>query len=364
VTAPLAGVRVLDLSTLLPGPLATLILAEAGAEVVKIERPGGDELRGFPPPWGEDGVGFALLNRGKRSLTLDLKSELGRARFRELVATSDVLVEQFRPGVMDRLGLGHGALRSVRPNLIYCAITGYGQTGPNRGRAGHDLNYLAESGLLALAMGPPGAWTVPPALIADIAGGAYPAVMSILLALRRRETTGQGAFLDISMTDNLFPLMFRALGSGFATGVWPGNGTDLLTGGSPRYRLYATRDGAALAVAALEERFWQRFAAAIGLEPAWRDDARDPAGTARRIAELVAARDAAELDAALATADCCCSIVRSLEDALATPQIRARRLFEHSVVNAAGARIPALPVPLAPALRRPANDDRAPRLDA
>jgi crotonobetainyl-CoA:carnitine CoA-transferase CaiB-like acyl-CoA transferase len=143
---PLAGVRVLDFSTLLPGPMATLLLAEAGAEVIKVERPGGENMRGYAPQWGDVSATFALLNRGKKSIVADLKDTAARERMRALAAKCDVLVEQFRPGVMDRLGLGYESLRKLNPKLVYCAITGYGQTGPRRDRAGHDLNYIGDAG--------------------------------------------------------------------------------------------------------------------------------------------------------------------------------------------------------------------------
>lgn len=353
---PLEGLLVLDFSTLLPGPMATLLLAEAGAEVVKIERPGtGDEMRGYAPGWGTDSTNFALLNRGKRSIVLDLKDPAGRARLAPLLARADVLVEQFRPGVMDRLGLGYAAVSASHPRLIYCSVTGYGQTGPKRDVAGHDLNYIGDAGLLALSYGDAVRPVVPPALIADIAGGAYPAVMNILLALMRRGTTGQGCHLDISMTDNLFPFLYWALGQGAATGVWPGNGADLVTGGSPRYRLYPTADGRIVAVAAIEDRFWAIFCEAIGLEPALRDDA--PAA-ARRIGEIIAAAPSAHWRQVFARADCCCSVVATLQEALADPHFAARGLFARRVANAAGGTMPALPVPVDPAFR--ASEDATP----
>ena len=150
---PLAGIRVLDFSTLLPGPMATLLLADAGAEVIKIERPNGEEMRGYEPKIGADSVNFALLNRGKRSVTIDLKAAGAVERLKPLIASADVVVEQFRPGVMDRLGIGYEALNAINPRIIYCAITGFGQTGPKAQVAAHDLNYVAESGMLAIAAG-------------------------------------------------------------------------------------------------------------------------------------------------------------------------------------------------------------------
>ena len=178
---PLSGVKVLDFSTLLPGPLAGLILAEAGAEVIKIERPGyGEEMRRYEPRWGRDSVNFALLNRGKKSLAIDLKDERSLAMLRPLLAEADVLIEQFRPGVMDRLGLGYDAVSRLNPRIVYCSITGYGADGPKSDVAGHDLNYIGDTGLLALSMGTDSQPTVPPVLAADLAGGSYPAVVNIL----------------------------------------------------------------------------------------------------------------------------------------------------------------------------------------
>jgi alpha-methylacyl-CoA racemase len=363
---PLEGIRVLDFSTLLPGPMASLLLAEAGAEVLKIERPGrGEEMRSYQPYWGKESVNFALLNRGKKSIAADLKDPTTRDRVLALAKTCDIVLEQFRPGVMDRLGLGYEAMRAQNPRVIYCAITGYGQSGPRRDRAGHDLNYIGDTGLLALSSGPPGSPVVPPALIADIAGGAYPAVMNILLALRRRDATGEGAYLDIAMTDSLFTFEYWAIGNGLAAAQWPGNATDLTTGGTPRYRLYETKDGRIAAIAAIEQRFWEPFVAAIGLEPAFADDTRDPAATIARLAEIIRSRDAAEWAPVFETADCCCSIVQDVKAAMADAHFRSRGLFAHVVTNEAGARMPALPVPISSAFRAaPAEVKSAPALGA
>jgi alpha-methylacyl-CoA racemase len=363
MSGALEGLLVLDFSTLLPGPLATLILAEAGAEVIKIERPGrGDEMRSYEPRWGADSVNFALLNRGKRSLALDLKDPASRAVLDPLIARADVVMEQFRPGVMDRLGLGHAAMAAVNPRIITCSVTGYGQTGPKRDAAGHDLNYLGDAGLLSLSHGDPARPVVPPALIADIAGGAYPAVMNILLALIRRGMTGRGAHLDIGMADNVFPFLYWAIGNGLAAGQWPRNGGDLVTGGTPRYRLYAAADGRLISAAPLEQKFWDSFCDAIGLEAGWRDDARDPPGTAARVAAIIASKPSLHWRAAFAAADCCCSIVATVEEALADPHFRARGLFDRVLRNAAGDRLPALPTPIAPALRADPREATAPPL--
>jgi crotonobetainyl-CoA:carnitine CoA-transferase CaiB-like acyl-CoA transferase len=351
---PLDGIRVLDFSTLLPGPMATLLLAEAGAEVIKVERLGGEDMRRYPPQWGGESVNFALLNRGKKSITADLKDAATRERILALARTCDVVVEQFRPGVMDRLGLGYAAMRAANPKIVYCAITGYGQTGPRRERAGHDLNYIGDAGLLALSCGPAGNRVVPPALIADIAGGAYPAVMNILLALRRRDATGEGAFLDVAMSENVFTFMYWALGAGLAAGAWPGNATGLVAGGAARYRLYDTRDGKIVAAAPIEQKFWEAFAAAIGLEPELVEDTRDPAATLARVTAIIAGRTGAEWAPVFDAADCCCSIVQDAQAAFADPHFRARGLFAHRVANARGDELTAVPMPIAPSFRAPA----------
>ena len=189
---PLSGILVLDFTTLLPGPLATLMLAEAGAEVIKIERPGGEDMRAMPPRFDGEAAVFALLNRGKKSIMLDLKNESDRKRLRPLLEKADVLVEQFRPGVMERLDLGYEAVRKINPRIVYCSISGYGQHGPRAGEAGHDINYQSLTGLLALQPGPVEKPVIPPALVADIGGGTMPAVINILLGLRQRDATGRG----------------------------------------------------------------------------------------------------------------------------------------------------------------------------
>jgi crotonobetainyl-CoA:carnitine CoA-transferase CaiB-like acyl-CoA transferase len=345
---------VLDFSTLLPGPLATLLLAEAGAEVIKIERPGaGDEMRSYRPKFGASSVNFALLNRGKHSVAIDLKAPDALSRLRPLIERADVVVEQFRPGVMDRLGLGYAALNAINPRIVYCAVTGYGQTGPKAQVAAHDLNYVAESGLLGLSAGADGAPGVPPALIADIAGGAYPAMINILLALRQRDASGLGCKLDIAMADNLFTFMYWALGNGLAAGAWPSPGAELVTGGSPRYQIYRTQDGRFLAAAPLEQRFWENFCAAIELAPQWRDDARDASGSRNAIAGRIASRTAAAWRALFSGKDVCCAIVASVEEALADAHFRARGLFARQLA-ADGREISALPVPVDAAFRGPA----------
>lgn len=349
---PLAGLKVLDFSTLLPGPMATLMLAEAGAEVVKIEKPGGEDMRRFQPmlPNGASAP-YTVLNRGKQVIELDLKAPDAAQRLRPLIETADIVMEQFRPGVMDRLGLGYEAMRALNPRLVYCSISGYGQTGPRAHEAGHDVNYIAASGLLSLSPGTVEAPTLPPALIADIAGGAMPAVLNILLALRERDATGQGRHLDISMAEGSLVFGWYALAQGHAEGRFPGARENFLTGASPRYGLYATKDGRFLACGALEQKFWDGFCAVIGLPDALRDERRDPVATRDAVATLVRARTAAEWAPALARADCCVTVVKSLDEALADPHFAARGVFRHTVEMPDGARLPAVVTPVASAFR-------------
>jgi alpha-methylacyl-CoA racemase len=360
---PLSGLRVLDFTTLLPGPLATLMLAEAGAEVIKIERPGGEEMRAAAPWLGGESAAFALLNRGKTSRVLDLKREEGRAALAPLLARADILVEQFRPGVMERLGLGYEAVRRVNPGIIYCSISGYGQSGPRAAEAGHDLNYIGATGLLALNPGPAGQPTVPPMLVADIAGGSFPAMINILLALRQRDRSGDGCRIDIAMTDAMFTFAWHALAAGQASGHYPGAGGALLAGGSPRYQLYPTRDGKLVACAALEQKFWRAFCGAIGLGEGQADDGADPAATRAAVATIIAGRTAEEWRPMLAAADCCANIVASLEEAVRDAHFVARGLFARQVVMPNGKVLPALPLPLAAPLRDSRIRKPSPRLE-
>lgn len=293
---PLAGIRVLDFSTLLPGPFASAILAAAGAEVIKVERPGGDDAAGVPPFVDGRPVLYDALNGAKSVVTLDLREEAGRVAALELAAASDVVLTQVRPGVMERLGLGYEAIRAVRPDVVYCAITGYGQTGPAAARAGHDLNYLADSGLFSAVSGAP---AVPPGLMADVGGGTLPAVLNILLALRLREATGEGAFLDISIADNVRAFVPQVT-SVEAAGERFDAARSHFGGSNPRYRLYPTADGGHLAVGAIETKFWERFVAVLGLAPT---------ASVAAISDAVAARTTANWRDVFAVEDCCVSVI-------------------------------------------------------
>jgi alpha-methylacyl-CoA racemase len=357
---PLDGVRVLDFSTLLPGPLATLILAEAGAEVIKVERPGrGDEMRAYSPALGNSSANFALLNRGKSSITANLKDPAARDEVLRLAAEVDVVVEQYRPGVMDRLGLGYEDVLKVNPDVIYCSITGYGQTGPDAMRAGHDLNYLAESGLLGAVVDRDGEPHLPHSVIADIAGGSYPAVLNIVLALRLRDRTGRPSHLDVSMTDNLQTLAYGYRATYLGSGQWPAPGRDLLTGGSPRYNIYRTADGRHLAAAPLEDRFWARFTELIELPEHLRADAGRAELVMIEVAERIAARPAEHWRRCFAGEDVCCTIVATFDEAARSLRID---LDSPHRVAGEGFDVAALPIPLADALRVPPGERPYPQL--
>nr|WP_263326601.1 CaiB/BaiF CoA-transferase family protein [Neobacillus sp. Marseille-Q6967] len=264
---PLQSIRVLDLSRLLPGPYCTMFLADFGAEVIKIEQPNlGDYTRWEEPKVGSDSAIFTSLNRNKKSVTLNLKSEEGKEIFIELVKTADVLVESFRPGVMDRLGLGYESLKVINPGLIYCAITGYGYTGPYVNLPGHDINYLSYAGLLDL-LGERNRKPFSPAVqIADIGGGSLMAVIGILMAINARNNNGKGQFVDISMMDGVVSWMQTILPNFLATNILPKRGELTLSGAKACYEVYQTSDQRYLSVGALEEKFWVEFCKGIERE--------------------------------------------------------------------------------------------------
>ncbi len=332
--------------------MAGLALAEAGAEVLKIERPGyGEDMRLYEPKWGREAIGFALLNRGKKSLAIDLKDRKSLKMMEPLITEADVLIEQFRPGVMERLGLSYETLSRINPRLVYCSITGYGATGSKSDVAGHDLNYIGDTGLLSLSMGPTDQPVVPPALIADLAGGTYPAIVNILLALLLREKTGQGTHLDIAMTDNMFMLMTWAIGQGLVTGEWPQSGNELLTGGTARYQIYPAADGRFVAAAPIEQRFWETFCNLIEMPDDLRDDAKDPAATLAGARRIIATKSSDDWKRVFYHQDCCCSIVQTLKEALADQHFLERGLFDYVLENEEGDSIPATVVCVSPQFR-------------
>ena len=359
----LEGIKVIDFSTLLPGPLASLFLAETGAEVIKIEKPGvGDEIRLSNPQWGEQSVSFSLLNRGKKSLSLDLKDPKNLKILIPILKEADIIIEQFRPGVMKRLGLDYESIKKINQDIIYVSITGYGQYGPKSMVAGHDLNYIGNAGLLSISMGRENDTVVPPALVADIAGGSYPAVINILLALRKRDLNKEGSYIDLSMTENLFPFMFWGLGSGFAHNKWPGNSDGVLSGGSPRYNIYKTSDGNYVAAAPLEDRFWNKFCEAIELPKKFIKTQNDQEKVIQEIRKIIGQKEKNYWLDVFNKADCCCSIVKSIEEAINDNHFKVRKIFENKIINNLGEEIPALPIPVDMQFRKNQKRASAPSL--
>ena len=326
----LQGIRVLDLSRLLPGPFLTMMLADLGADVVKIEDPKlGDYMRHVPPVKGGVSGRYLAVNRGKRSIVLDLKAPAGRDALLRMAGHADVVVESFRPGVMDKLGVGYAALAAANPRIVVCSISGFGQTGPYVDRAGHDLGYIALAGVLAMGGPAGGAPMMPGVQIADLAGGALWGATAILAALLGRHRTGRGAHLDISMTEGALALLSAELGN-LACGVHPTRGAESLNGGLACYGIYPTQDGRYLAVGALEPKFWVALNQAIGRRPDVSELIAPPADQARVRAELAAifaTRTAAEWHAVLAQHDCCVEVVTELDELPDHPLHRAREVF-------------------------------------
>ncbi len=326
---PLHGIRVLDLSRLLPGPFCTLLLADLGAEVIKVEDvSGGDYIRTMAPFLGEDGAYFLALNPGKKSVALNLKSARGAEAFYRLAASANVILEGFRPGTVDRLGIGYEKIREVSPGIVYCSISGYGQDGPLRNRAGHDLNYIALSGILALS-GREGALpSIPPVQIADLSSGMYAAI-AILAAVRESELRGTGRYIDISMMDSAMSWLIMVVAE-YAAGWRDGRGRLPLTGKFPCYNVYRTRDGGEITLAALESKFWKDFCTAVGREDILGlQYSCDPEAFAA-LESLFAERTRAEWSAILEKGDFCCEAVRSLDEALAGAQARHRGMVQGS----------------------------------
>lgn len=329
-TPPLAGLRVLDLTRLLPGPLASMHLADLGADVIKIEDTGaGDYARTAGAVHGDISY-FQLVNRNKRSLCLDLKQASGVEAFMRLATVADVILEGFRPGVVDKLGIGYQAVAALNPRIVYGAITGYGQDGPYRDRAGHDLNYLGYCGLLDQIGVPGSAPAVPNFQIGDLLGGSLTALVGVLAGVVDARISGRGRYVDVAMTDavfahTLFPLL-AVLGLGH---VLP-RGEDVLSGGMPSYGVYATSDGRHLAVSAMEPKFWQALCAAIDradLKPFAFATGTDGLRIRRELETAFAQRTFAEWTDLFERVDCCVTPVLRLEESLDNEQLRARGMI-------------------------------------
>ncbi|MCM3478838.1 CaiB/BaiF CoA transferase family protein [Caldibacillus thermoamylovorans] len=329
---PLQSIRVLDLSRLLPGPFCTMLLADFGAEVIKIEAPDlGDYARQYEPKIDENSVMFHSLNRNKKSVTLDLKTDEGKDQFFQMVGKADVVVESFRPGVMKRLGLDFPVLEKINPRLIYCAISGYGQTGPYAEMPGHDINYISYAGLLELMGEKDGKPIVPAVQVADLAGGAYPAVTGILLALLEREKSGKGQFIDISMMDGVISLLQSTLPNYLMKNIPSKRGEQMLSGGLACYEVYQTKDGRWLAVGALEMKFWRVFCQKIG-KPEWiallneQDEVQYK--LKHDIQNVIYTKTLEEWMDIFDDAEACVSPVLNFAELVNHPQVQARKMFE------------------------------------
>jgi len=269
VFGPLQGIRILDLTRLLPGPLGTMLMADMGAEVIKIEDPNNpDYVRAFPPYLNGESANYLSFNRSKLSLKLDYNSETGKQTFFELVKTADVVVEQFRPGFLDKIGIGYENAKAINPAIVYVSVTGYGQTGPYSKLAGHDLNYIAYAGVLGVTGEAKNAPVVPGVQLADIAGGSYMTVIATLSALHARTQTGVGQHVDVAMTDAVMPLLSAvyALYAGGETSLERGQLP--LSGGLPNYGVYTCQDGKHVALGTLEPKFWGKFCTLVN-QPDW-----------------------------------------------------------------------------------------------
>ena len=337
---PLSGVRILDFTKLLPGPLATMMLAEMGAEVIKIEHPGSpDYIRDVPPHHQGFSAFYLAVNRSKKSVLLDYKKEEGKAVLLKLMETADVIIEQFRPGVMDAWGIGYKIACETKPGMIYVALTGYGQHGPYAQQAGHDLNYLALSGVLSLFTDDQGKPVIPGVQLADIASGAYLTVSATLAALLKRPHEPKGQFVDVSMMDGLLPMLALPMAQLWGEGKSIHKKDIMLAGNLVNYNVYQCADGQWVALGALEPKFWFRFCEMVQ-KPEWQkymipgEALADDAKT--KLETLFATKTMEEWLALAAAHDVCLSPVQPLEALENDPHIGARKMIfdqEHPVAG-------------------------------
>ena len=365
MTLPLAGVKVLDLSRLLPGGFCSLLLADFGAEVLKVEDVNlGDYVRWASPKYegAEDsaaGALFLALNRNKSSIRIDLKSDGGREVFLRLAREHDVVLESFRPGVLDRLGVGYERLREENPGLVYCAITGYGQDGPLRDRSGHDMNYLGLIGLLGLTGEDGGPPVQAAGQIADIGGGAQMAAIGILTALRERDRSGEGQFVDVSMADGALSWLAMVAARFFAEEQSPHRGELELAGRLVCYRPYACADGW-VTLGALEPKFWAAWCRGVGRQDLIEKQFESPGSpTHAEVQGIFMERSREQWSAFAAEHDCCLEPVLDLDEALASDLVRERAMV--TVLDEPGAQRPVrllgAPIKLS---RTPADTNRKP----
>lgn len=330
MTMPLEGIRVLDLSRVIAGPFCTQLLADFGAEVIKVEDPkGGDSARYQPPLVNGTGSLFYLVNRNKKSLTLDLKKEEGKEVLRRLVCESDVLIEQFRPGVMEKLGLGYESLKAVNPRLIYCSMSGYGQTGPMSSTPSHDLNFQSLAGI-ALLNGRPGETpAVPPLTMMSLAGGSLYATIAILMALLERTRTGRGQLCDVAILDGSVSLVVQLLAERAGWGRLPRRGKELLGGGFACYNIYATADGGYVSLAAVEGKFWQELCNEMGhpefIAMQW--DPSQQESIYNHVQDYFLTRTRQEWEEHFSQSDICFTPLLDLDEICVHPQVLARDMI-------------------------------------
>ena len=331
---PLTGVRVLDLTRLLPGGVLTAVLADLGAEVIKVEEPVlGDYMRWGDPKTGGESAASWIVGRGKQSLGIDLKSPEGVDVFLRLAETAHIVVEGFRPGVVDRLGVGYDAVRERNPKIVYASLTGYGSDGPMRDAAGHDINYISYAGVLGMT-GPPGGPVCPPGVQVGDLGGATLLGIGMLAALYSAATTGQGSRVEVAMYDAALAWTSIHAGEHWASGHVPDPGRMLLNGRYPCYNVYACSDGRFVSVGAVEEKFWANFCTVVGrpdlVSRQFDESARED------VAELLKTRTRAEWVADLETAEACVAPVLDLGEALAHPMAQARSMVRDAPLDASG----------------------------
>eukprot|EP00455_Lapot_gusevi_P006065 TRINITY_DN12592_c0_g1_i3.p1 TRINITY_DN12592_c0_g1~~TRINITY_DN12592_c0_g1_i3.p1 ORF type:complete len:376 (-),score=87.81 TRINITY_DN12592_c0_g1_i3:221-1348(-) len=353
----LSGIRIVDLSRLLPGPFATQILADMGAEVIKVEGSDGGDYTRYYPPAAADGNSamFHALNRGKKSVMLDLTKPADKEKFFQLLATADVLMETFRPGVMAKLGVSPKSLSERFPSLIICSISGYGQTGPDALKAGHDLNYLARAGVLGMMKAP----CALPVQVADIAGGSFPAAMQILAALYQRSKTGKGCVIDVSMTDWAHSLLVMAHSRHAVSGEPIGKGVDWLGGAIPCYDVYKTADGH-IAVGALEPKFWKALCKALNL-PDLKDKqalmGEEGQAVRQQLQQVLSSKTSAQWEEFFAPLDVMVEIIRAPEDAVkADRQLAARNLTLPVTIQDQKYTFPRIPLQMGSISERPSTE--------
>jgi len=335
---PLTGLKMVDLSRLLPGPYCTLLLADLGMEVLKIEDPEqGDYMRQMGPVRKKDSVLFLSVNRNKKSMTLNLKTEEGKKIFYQLIESYDVVLESFRPGVMDRLGIGYQQLKKRNPRMILCALSGYGQDGPYRERSGHDINYIGLGGILELT-GMKNSPPIPPAVqIADIGAGGMMAAIAILAAIIQRQKTGEGQYLDVSMLDGVISWLSMHAGKYLFDREVPKRGDMLLTGRYACYQVYPTKDGRYMSLGSLEQKFWKNFCEAIGRRDLVRKqfvEGEEQVRAIEEVKELFKTKTQKEWVDFFKNSDACCEPILTFEEVFQHPQVLHREMlkeFDHPV---------------------------------